>query len=346
MRPVESPPHEGISIAVYDHYSVIDERRWIDSDGKTLELAHVDPGAALASLVIEADGVRVGRCTRAHIPHVGKGPDQLDSIVRCAIDAAPGRHLVRVLYVSATLSYRAEHDVAVIAPDRARLASRFVLATPAWGERADVVLYDGVPGGTHPPREIARGQVALDGAFAVLGAPPRDVPAQLRRVYDGVLPSREAAPSDALWGRDSAQAIWVWLELPHVALAPGPVRVHVDVPGEAIRDVVVPAAGRRDAPRAVELPLWVDGDLHGMRQRFGDYASGAQLAERLLLSVANLGDTPRDVWIEERLRPARRHDLERTWPGKLAPAGDVVRTKVTIAPHKIERVAFTVAYEF
>ncbi|MGE5183835.1 MAG: hypothetical protein ACM31C_17315 [Acidobacteriota bacterium] len=352
--PVANAVREGVSIAIYKSasggYGVIDDRRWIDSDGKTLDLARIDPGASLASLVIEpSGGLRVGRCTRDRVPELVIKKQQVERYaadIHCTAEGAPGRYLVRVLYVSTTLTYTAEHEIAMTAPEHATVTSRFAIATPTWRERADVVLYDGLPGGDRLPREVARGELPLDGATAVLGEPPRELPAHLRRIYDGALPSRDAAPTDALWGRDSVQAVWVWLELPRAQIAPGPLRVHVELAGEATRDVDVPPSGRHDSERELRLPLWVDGDLHGMRQRFGDYSRGAQLTERLLLSVSNLGTSPREVWVEEHLRPSRHHELERAWPRRLAATGDVVRTRLVVAPGKIERVGFTVAYEF
>ncbi len=352
--PAPAPPHAlaaGIELALYSGYGVIDDRRWIETDGNTIELPRIDPGAALASLVIESDALQIGRCARDRVPDVPEKrkvppPTRFAPIVRCAVHGAPGRYLVRVLYVSTTLTYTAQHDVAMIADDRATLVSRYVVATPAWQERANAVLYDGAPGGERPPREIARGELTLDGSIAILADERRDVPAHLRRIYDGALPSPGTQPTDTLWARDSSSAVWVWLELPHVRVAPGALRVHVAVADEATRDIDVPANGRRQDESGLRLPLWIDDRLHGLRQRFSDYAGSAQLAERVSLSVANMGDAPRDVWIEEPLRPARRRWLERAWPGKLAASGDAVRTKLVVAPGKVEHVGFTVAYDF
>ena len=68
----------GIAIAVYDvpdrtGYAVVDDRRWVDLDGESLVLDHVDPRAALPSLVIEVADARlgaleVGACARDRIP--------------------------------------------------------------------------------------------------------------------------------------------------------------------------------------------------------------------------------------------------------------------------------------
>jgi hypothetical protein len=367
--PIAHAEPAGISIALYDTFALVDDRRTLEVRGGRVELEHVDPGAALASLVIEplGDGAafRIGACTREAMPAVapdakakptpapGVAAAQFAPVVRCETAAAPGRYLVRVMYVSTALRYRAQHAVVMASPDRATVTSRFAIATPAWRERAEVVVFDGVPGGARPPREVVRGPAVLDGSTAVLTAPPREVAAELRRVYDGAMRARGAQadtvpPTDPGWRQASTMEVWVWLELAHVRLAPGDVRVHVELPGEGVRDADV-AADRReqsdagDAP--LRLPLWIDPALHGLRQRFGDYVDGASLAERYLITVANLGDTAREVWIEERLRPLRHHHLERVWPGKPALADDRVRARVNVSPGKLERVGFTVAYD-
>ena len=73
--PALSPAAAGLSIALYRGddlaYGVVDDRRWVDVAGKELALDHVDPGATLASLVIEpleTRALHVGECTRDRIP--------------------------------------------------------------------------------------------------------------------------------------------------------------------------------------------------------------------------------------------------------------------------------------
>src|SRR5205823_1149301 len=109
----------------------------------------------------------------------------------------------------------------VRAVDRATVTTRFAVATPNWNVRADLVLYDGVPGGDRSPREVARGQATLDGATAVFVPPEREIPAQLRRIYDGAVRPLDLPATDAMWGRDSTAQVWMWLELPKLRLAPG-----------------------------------------------------------------------------------------------------------------------------
>jgi hypothetical protein len=65
-----------------------------------------------------------------------------------------------------------------------------------------------------------------------------------------------------------------------------------------------------------------------------------------LLGVANTGATPREVWIEEHLRPARHRRIERAWPTKPAVVGDLVRAHVVVKPGGFERIGFTIAYDF
>jgi hypothetical protein len=122
--------------------------------------------------------------------------------------------------------------------------------------------------------------------------------------------------------------------------------VHVDLPDEGSHDADLDAQARDQTDAQLRLRLWPDDVLHAMRQRSNDYSEGAELSERIVLSVANVGTAPREVWLEEKLRPARRHALERTFPGKAVAEHDVVRAHVTVLPGKVEHVGFTVAYEF
>lgn len=394
-----APPHNarpaeaGVSIAMYESaghgYSVVDDRRWLDIAGSSVLLANIDPGASLASLVIEGGrDLKLGPCTRDRLPDPdaldGYGRRQLEEssrgavprryvdlvppqpptaepprvvaddapryapVVRCAVAGTAGRHLVRIVYVSTTLRYRAVHEVTVTEPARATLASRFAIATPPWRVRASVVLFDGTPGGDRPVREVARGAVTLDGSTAVLAKPEQTVAAELRRVYDGAILASEDT-RDVMWGHDSVQSVWVWLELAKVRLAPGPIDVHVELPGEAVRDARIADTARKqaDEPDApLRLALWADESLRGSRQRIVDYSDGNVLAERVILGIGNMGDAPREVFVEEHLRPARKRRVERAWPKKPSAAGDVLRTKLVAKPGSITRTGYTISYEF
>jgi hypothetical protein len=271
----------------------------------------------------------------------------VSATVRCTVRAAPGRHLVRILYVSRSLGYRTQHDIAMTAPDRAHVATRYAFTTPAWHEHAEVTVLDGVPGGEKLPTELAHGAVALDGSIAILEAPPRELAASLRRIYDGAVASPGVDVADPAWNAESTHAVWVWLEL-HAQLAPGPVRAHVELAGEPVRDLELPASLRAVHGEIVRLPLWLDATLAGSRLRFADPTidADATTSERLMLSISNLGDVPREVWVEEHVRPARHRKIERAWPHQPTANGDVVREKLEVKPHAIARVGYTVTYEF
>ncbi|MBA3455325.1 MAG: hypothetical protein H0T42_19695 [Deltaproteobacteria bacterium] len=268
------------------------------------------------------------------------------STLRCQVTGAPGRHLVRLLYVSPGSGYRAQHDITMTASDRATVATRFAIETPAWSGRADVTLFHGLPGGQQAPKPIARGSVRLDGSTAVLAASPRELRAQLRWIYEGAIRVQRVAETDAMWGRDSYRAVWVWLELEDSELPPGPVHAHVEAPGEAIRDVVVPAGGREAVGPMVRLPLWIDDSLHGMRTRVVMGADGASLADRFVISVANKSSTAREVWVEERLRTTKRRTLRSGWPTKPTLSHGRARTKLLIKPGAMERTGYVIEYVF
>lgn len=352
---------EGLSIALYDHhgdgaYAVVDDRRWVDVTGDALVLDHVDPGAALSSLVIEplaGGALDVGSCLRDRIPDPpavvaaeGQPPAvpvraRFAPVLRCAVHAVQGRHLVRVLYVSPALGYRAQHDLTMTAPDRATVTSRFAIVTPVWHARADVTLFDGRTGGEQPPREIARGPILLDGGTAVIAVPPREVGAALRRVYRG------AGSDDGDSPHDSQPAVWVWLELDEraLALAPGPVHAHVALPQEGVRDIDVPAAGRRQAAAMLRLPLWIDDQLRGKRDRWTGSPDDQAGTDRLTVSVANTGAVTREVWIEEKLRPARRRTVTHAWPGAPTIVKNLLRMKLTVHAGRIEHAGFEITSE-
>lgn len=359
---------DGVAIALYaraggDGYGVVDDRRWIEIAGDQIVVDRVDPGAALPSLVIEAlagGALEVGACRR----------DRLATVLQCGVRARPGRYLIRLLYVSTALRYRAQHDIAMTAADRATITSRFAIATPAWDARAELTLYDGVPGSEPAPREIARGTIALDGGTAQLAVAPRSVGAALRRIYDGAarrgdnngrVPRRYEGssdtsdgpdPRDPRWGRDSQPTVWVWLELADVGnaggadvLAPGPVGVRIAVPGEPAREVEVPAAARRRSGNELRLELWPDVVLVGKRDRSTEVPDDGLISDRFQIAITNRGDTAREVWIEETLRPGRRRTVRHAWPRSPELGHHHVRLRLLVAPGAVGRAGFAIDTE-
>ena len=395
------PPDAGVAIALYDKgtgdgYGVVDDRRWVEIVGTSVLLANVDPGAELASLVIEPvdSALRIGQCVRERMPDRPAPQDALEAyaeaqrrrrmeelrrrmeanppnrpatrdppgddaepdaeagqfvpVVKCAVTAKPGRYLVRILYVTKALGYRAQHDIEVRDATHAAVTSRFAIVTPVWKTRAELALYDGVPGGERAPREVARGNVTLDGSVSVLGVPTRDVPVALQRIYEGAVVTSTDS-TDVAWGRDSEQAVRVWLELAKLRLAPGPIRVHLELAGEGIRDLDIAQQMRAqddaaDAP--LRLPLWVDESLRGSRQRIVEYNDGGSITERYIFSVANLGEADREVFVDEPMRTAARRKLERAWPKKPTVDHNLLRNKLLVKSGRIERTGYTMTYDF
>jgi len=352
----------GLAIAIYaagaESYGVVDDRRWVDVAGDALVLDQIEPGAELASLVIEpldGDALAAGACLRDRIPHAiasGDSDGALDDVavadtsaatvtpvLRCAVHAAPGRHLVRLLYVVPGLGYRVQHDVTMRAPDRASVVSRYAIATPAWHVRAELTLFDRKPGAERAPRALARGTVVLDGGTAVIAEPPRELAARLLRIY-------EHAMDTSLGAAPSHSAVWCWLELDGTTLAPGPVRAHLELAGEAVRDVVIPAAGRRDgAATGVRLPLWIEPQLYGQPTRVVRGHRDGATSDRLDISIANTGEVTREVWLETSLRSRTRRASTRGWPGEPIINGDRLRLKLIVPGGKIERGGFELGYE-
>lgn len=381
-------PVPGLAIAVYDRgdgtsSAVVDDRRWIElpAGAKALVLDDVDPAAALPSLVIEPVGaaLHIGTCRREEIvdpatakarrldenplyieldktpleetPAVAPAKHGFAPIVRCDADGAPGRYLVRVLYVTGGLAYRSQHEVRMVAPDRATLRSTYVLATPAWHRTAEVTIFDGAPGGDHLPRPLAHGQVALDGSSGAIVVPGREVKGRLRRVFDGaMLPAADVPSSDRDWGEGSHEVVWVWLELADARIPPGPVHAIIDLPNELARVADVPIDPRRRSAEAPDGPsrlaIYADEDLHGTRQRWHDFSDSAELADRFLMSVSNAGEEVREVWVEEHLRTAKRRRVARAWPSPPGLHGELLRTKLVVRPGKVERIGYTVDYDF
>jgi hypothetical protein len=385
----------GISLALYadgQHaYAVIDDRRWVDISGTSVLLGNIDPGAALASLVIETanPAVHIGPCARDRLPQVARDPLEeygaeqerraaermrarmrrplpnvpppppppstnipiFAPIVKCDVAGPPGRQLVRIVYVSSTLTYRAQHDLELRDGATVTLDSRYAITTPPWREQADVVLFDGVPGSEHVPRELVRGPITLDGGTSVLVIPTRTVPATLRRIYSGQVVGEDPQIDDLspAWPGNSLNAVWATLELPGTTLSPGNARVHVERDGEQHRWIDVPPAllARRDEAdkRPLRLPLWIDDTLRGALARNVIENDGQRMVESFAVSVTNIGDTPREVWIEAEARRAKRRRIERPWPKKPTASGDIVRSIVNVKPGQLERVGYLVVYD-
>lgn len=351
-RAPASVPAAGLAISVYSGpdrtQAVIDDRRVIDvaAERSTIWLDRIDAAAALSTLVIEPLGGRALAFDQCARPRLGDGV--ISPLVACAVRGPPGRHLVRVHYVTASFPrIDAQHEIAVTA-DRATIATRYTLVTPAWGVRAELALFDGLPGGTDAPRALASSRAALDGGTAILHVPPRTVPARLVRVFRGDAP--EPFPARNQSTRDDVR---VMLELDDPQLRPAPAYVRVaDGPDRGELATAYTATGGA-APR---IPLWGDPLLRGTRHIVVDAGSRGAAVTRVITSIKNAGDAPREVWIEEELPRARyrriarpsgrfaRAPIGRRHPKLPALAGDIARAVVVVAPRETVVLDYTVEY--
>lgn len=338
------PLTEGIAISIYSDgersYGVVDDRRWVTVTSGSIVLDRVEPAASLESLVIEP--IAIERCVRER---ASASPPVLSTLVRCQVRASPGRHLVRVLYVLPPLAFQTRHQLVMTDPTKAVLSTRFSIATPAWSSRGDVYLFAGLPGGDKPVREVSRGRVLLDGTIALLASPPQLLPARLRVVFDGAVdggvPTTEIA-----WGSMSHAAVWVWAELERAAeLAPGRMQVQLALPDQPRRDLDIATGGSQLRGGRLRLPLYADELLHGSRKREVQSSSPTRIVERLRVSVSNLAEVPREVWIEERLRPAHRRELTRAQPTSVELAGKRLTHRVVIPPRGSSGLDVTIRYD-
>ena len=368
VKPV-AKPSEGIAIAVYSNgetgFGVVDDRRRVTLANGSLVLDRIDAEAAMPSLVIEPldATLAIGACVRERVDSPeslhelahrkptfeseGARPvgELLSPLVRCAATGANGSHLVRVLYVAPSFGYRGQHVITLAHTDSATIATRFVMTTPAWNLDAQITLFEGLPGRDEPPKQIASGTVKLDGTAAKLELPARSTRASLVTIFDGAVPDETTAITDPSWNRESRRLVWTWVELADTTLAAGVLRVKAELPGDEPRELIIASSDRERLGTALRIPLWTEETLVGLRKHFLDQFTDRSFTQRFELSVTNIGHEPRDVWIEERLRPIRGRTILRTSPGREpAIVHDALRVKVTVPPGRTERTGFTISY--
>ncbi|MCX5743674.1 MAG: hypothetical protein NT062_14375, partial [Proteobacteria bacterium] len=151
--------------------------------------------------------------------------------------------------------------------------------------------------------------------------------------------------NDPQWGRESSNEIRAWLELDG-DLPVGDVFVRVTEGGADERAVDIPASTRKLSAADHRLPLWIDAELRGARER-GTEQRAQVLTDRVALSIANRGGVARDVWIEEPIRRTRSAKLVGWWPkpnGKPELGPKHTRFRVSVPPAEILRFGFSLEY--
>jgi hypothetical protein len=280
-----------------------------------------------------------------------------DSLVRCLVTSGEGRRLVRVVYTTTALGFHAEHTMRVaLAADgtgTAEITPRFTVDTPAWQLTADVALYDGMPGGARAPREVFRGPVTLTGESVVVAAPMQRAAARLEAVYRGAIPIPNEAATDPYWRQQSTLDVWDWLtlDLGDATLPPGRITMEIARAGDAVPE---PAIAEPDALELVDpadrsrvrIKLWPVPELRGSRMKTNLSSVTSQLRESILFAISNSGDRPRDVIIEEELRPARTRAVLRPFPKKPTVRDGVLRIRLRAMPGAAAHAGYVLDYQF
>jgi hypothetical protein len=331
-----APPREGLSIAMYSDgmrtLSLVDDRRTIEVRSSALVIDPIEEGAELASLVVEpasaaGQGLVVEACRRA-----------TPRSVHCTVRGASGPVFVRILYVSSSMSFKANHYVVVAGP-RASITTHFVLELPAWGRRAAITLHDGIPGRAQSAAQIGAVERDLDGTTAVIETPERDVQARRLLVFD---PMRTV--DDELRDEEVSAAMrshaWEWIELVDTSLSTGFVRAIVDVESENPADTEASTGQLVRVDGNLRIPVRPDEHVRGHRERFG---SPGRDQFQFVLTSSDV--KPRHVLVEESLRSASTRTIEDGAPHPPTIVDDVARLELDVPASGSVRARFVVRYE-
>lgn len=358
VEPVVAPAPAGTSMAIYlgkdpgSAVALIDDRQQISVAANAIALDRIPPGAVPVLIEpLDRQPFRVGACAHERIagssldalgtprgatkpgtprpPLPVPPPGTLTPQLKCAVTAAPGSHLVRVVQHAPMPGFQTFHE-AHYDGTRARLTTRFVIKSLSWGkQRSALTVFDGLPGGDRSPVAIARGEVILDGGTTVLANPPIEVPARLRVVYDGGVASA-ASVSEAAWRRESRSGVHSVLELDGVELAAGQIDVHFS--GVQLRDATVAQRDRVQLGDTLRLQLDMIPHLRGDRRNTATVSkrsSGKVIENQLTITVTNSSDEAKPVSIEEQLRPGVKREIAKLPPGARI-VGDTLRAEVVV----------------
>lgn len=281
------------------------------------------------------------------------------SRVRCQVESGAGKQLVRVVYTTPGLTFASEQQMVVKVDAKgkgtAAITPRFTVYTPPWQIVADVSLYDGVPGGAHPPHEVFHGPVTLTGDAVIVAGTTKTVPAEVLSIFRGAISYPGEPPHDTNWHYNSTVDVWDYLELDlgDDTMPPGRVMLEVSqgddpVPQPAIleADAIEMVDPASDQTGRIRIKLWQASDLRGQRQKWTMSTLDTGMVESVLCSVANGGSRPREVVVEEEMRPARRREVDKPFPRKPTVRNGILRTRLTVPPGGLGRVGYVLNYEW
>lgn len=269
--------------------------------------------------------------------------------LRCEVEGGTGRRQLRLVYTSWSFAWSARYHLRLAADGEARggaaaMTPRFAIVAPrvARPRPVAVTLVAGLPGdGTLAPAQVWSGTVTLDGDVEVAGAPTTRS-ASVGWVYRGLDPAGARDERHDL----SHTLVTEELELaPTATDVPGPVEIE-RADGARVRSALPPIGepdGRGVRP-ALRLVLATSAELVGYRRWRFLASDGAGAIDELVYSVANRGDAPARVRIEEPLR-GRSAAIRFAAPEG---QGEVDRQRfwreVTVAPGGVVRGAVVLAY--
>ena len=192
----------------------------------------------------------------------------------------------------------------------------------------------------------------LDGTTAIFAPPAREVAARLRFLlsvasdsddYAGESPNLRGGDDGGGRGaRTAARPTQLWLELA-AAVPAGILVAHVELAGDAARDAIVPAGSVEHRARKTRAALWVDPTVLVTLERSTLRPTNRHVRSRTLITVANLGATPRAVAVEQTLPAREDRVVESSWPAPPILVSTAVRTELLVGPAGTARSRYVLA---
>jgi hypothetical protein len=267
--------------------------------------------------------------------------------LRCRHQRAPGRQLVRLGYASPGFGWSASYRVGCAASGdpAAPLTPRYTIVAPGLATpRAATAAGGRAPDG-RSPAEAWRGELTIGGGrWSSPAPPPRGRPGPA-----GCTAARSAPTSrrPAVLARRIARP-----GVARAGLGAGADRRRPARGGarrDATRRVRATLPARRfEPPVAARVPLATSATLIGYRHKRELARDDRHVVDEILYSVANHGDAPVEVTIEEELRypgaAVVRFERPAAGEGGGALKRDRWRRVVTVAPDGVARGAVVVQY--
>lgn len=275
------------------------------------------------------------------VAYVSVPPMQHDGL-RCHVGAGPGRRRVRLVYSSPSFAWAPRYRVRVLDPSTVEFAARYLVTAPpsSRGGPVAVTLVAGLPQDQAgaAPVQVWSGPVVLDGPLTLM-APALKRAARAGWVYRGQVVSEDD------YRFESRTEVAYELELtPTAADVPG----LADITSEQAEVTAMLSPqwrGRVDGQIApLRVSLAVSDTLTGFRRWRYVASVGDGAIDEILYSVANRGDAPVTVRVEEPLRGRGARIRASAPPDQGALVEDRWERSITVAPGALVRGAVAIEY--